>query len=168
MGKQEAISKGYTACSRCGGKSSGTITVTYKKQVEVDGTTKNVWGAIGLSVLCTPLAYGFIYSLLADFISDKLNKKKQTAATSYSPAVSSSTTTSMPSHTAQPPATPPPTPKPPQLSIRVGDAVKHRVFGLGVIKKIEGKYFTVRFDHEAKDFIHPDVFNSGLMIKIGK
>lgn len=158
MGKQEAISKGYTACSRCGGTSSGTITVTNKKQVEVENSSKNIWGAIGLSVLCTPIAYGFLYALLADFISDKLHNKNQTAATSYSPPVGSATTTSLQS--------PAPPPKPPQRTIRVGDAVKHKVFGLGVIKKIEGKFFTVRFDHDEKDFIHPDVFESGIMENI--
>ena len=71
MGKQEAISKGYTACSKCGGRSSGTITVTYTKKVEVDNTTKNIWGAIAIAVLTTPLAYLFIYALVADYIENK-------------------------------------------------------------------------------------------------
>lgn len=61
--------------------------------------------------------------------------------------------------TADEPITPPP----PKISIRVGDAVSHKAFGLGVIKKIDGKYFTVQFDHDSKDFICPDVFESGLM-----
>lgn len=160
MGKQEAISKGYTACSRCGGRSSGTITVTYTKKIAQDNTTKNVWGAIGLSVLCTPLAYLFIYVLVRDLVDNKRIQKTTNDAVTGS--------TYYPSLLNPSPAIPkatPPLPKP-SLQIRVGDAVKHKTFGIGVIKKIEGKYFTVRFDHDSKDFIHPDVFDSGLMIKI--
>lgn len=158
MGKQEAISKGYTACSRCGGTASGTITVTYTKRVEVENSSKNVWGAIGLSILCTPMAYLFIYVLLADVIENRKNKKNTTATTSFSPTVNSSTIT-----LSQSAAAPPSTPKPPHRTVRVGDAVHHKTFGLGAIKKIEGKYFTVQFDHDEKDFIHPDVFESGIM-----
>ncbi len=151
MGKHEATSKGYTACSRCGGRSSGTISVTYTKKIEVDSTAKNIWGAIGLSVLCTPLAYLFIYVLVADHIENK-GYKSVTQNLSYrSPPPSNKT------------AAEPITPPPPKISIRVGDAVSHKAFGLGVIKKIDGKYFTVQFDHDSKDFICPDVFESGLM-----
>ena len=71
MGKQEAISKGYTACSRCGGQSSGTIAVTYTKQVEVDKAPQNIGGAIALSVLCTPIVYLVIYYLFTELIKEK-------------------------------------------------------------------------------------------------
>lgn len=156
MGKQEAISKGYSACSRCGGRASGTITVTYKKQVEVDGTSKNIWGAIGLSVLCTPLAYLFIVSIVGAAVENRRHNKGSPSTISPS---APTTSTVKPSYI-------PPSPKPTQPSIRVGDAVNHKKFGLGVVKKIDGKYFTVQFDHESKDFIHPDVFSSGIMENI--
>lgn len=148
IGKYEAISKGYSACSRCGGRSNGTITVKYKKQVEVDGTTKNVWGAIGLSVLCTPLLYLFVYVLVKNHIEDKR-------------LYSTPKNKSIP--TTKPAATPPPPPPTPSVKIRVGDAVNHKLFGLGIIKKFDGKYFTVQFDHDSKDFVYPDVFDSGIM-----
>ena len=156
MGKHEATSKGYTACSRCGGRSSGTISVTYTKKIEVDSTAKHIWGAIGLSVLCTPLAYLFIYVLVADHIENK-GYKSVTQNLSYrSPPPSNKT------------AAEPITPPPPKISIRVGDAVKHKAFGLGVVKKFDGRYLTVSFDKGIKDFVFPDVFDSDLMEKIGK
>lgn len=160
IGKQEAISKGYSACSRCGGRASGTIDVKYTKQVEVDGTAKNIWGAIGLSVLCTPLAYLFIYCMIGNAIENRRFKNAtSSSATTFSYPSSVNKTVSSP--------TPPPAPKP-RFTIRVGDAVKHKKFGLGVIKKFDGKYFTVNFDHDTKDFIYPDVFDSDIMEKIGK
>ena len=156
MGKHEAISKGYTACSRCGGRSSGTISVTYTKKIEVDSTAKNIWGAIGLSVLCTPLAYLFIYCLVAAHI-EKKGYKSVTQNSSYRSPPPSNTT-----------AVEPITPPPPKISIRVGDAVKHKSFSLGVVKKFDGRYLTVSFDKGIKDFVFPDVFDSDLMEKIGK
>ena len=156
MGKHEAISKGYTACSRCGGRSSGTISVTYTKKIEVDSTAKNIWGAIGLSVLCTPLAYLFIYCLVAAH-KKKKGYKSVTQNSSYRSPPPSNTT-----------AVEPITPPPPKISIRVGDAVKHKAFGLGVVKKFDGRYLTVSFDKGIKDFVFPDVFDSDLMEKIGK
>lgn len=167
IGKQEAISKGYTACSRCGGKASGTIDVKYTKQVEVDGTAKNVWGAIGISVLCTPLLYGIIYAVFSEIRENRsLKNATSTRSSSSSPTYSSITTSTTSSSRATQTPIPPPTPRKPQRSLRVGDAVNHKSFGLGVVKKIEGKYFTVRFDHDSKDFIHPDVFDSGIMENI--
>ena len=135
-------------CSSDLGRSNGTITVKYKKQVEVDGTTKNVWGAIGLSVLCTPLLYLFVYVLVKNHIEDKR-------------LYSTPKNKSIP--TTKPAATPPPPPPTPSVKIRVGDAVNHKLFGLGIIKKFDGKYFTVQFDHDSKDFVYPDVFDSGIM-----
>ena len=158
MGKQEAISKGYTACSRCGGKSSGTISVTYTKQVEVNGTSKNIWGAIGLSVLCTPLAYAFIYFLVVDKIENR--RVKNTSATPTAIVPTTSNQSVLPTPTA------PLAPRKPQRTLRINDVVKHKTFGLGLVKKIEGKYFTVQFDHDSKDFVHPDVFESGIMENI--
>ena len=51
MGKQEAIDSGYYACSRCGGKSNGSIEVSYKRKKEVDPTTRNVFGGIGCGLI---------------------------------------------------------------------------------------------------------------------
>ena len=145
MGKQEAISKGYSACSRCGGKSSGTITVTYSKKVKADSMPKNFWGAIGLSLLCTPLAYLFIYLLLPESIEKRRNKTTSTTqnASPIRASMQLENTTQTPS---------PPKLRQSQPSIRVGDAVHHKSFGLGIIKKIEGNHFTVRFDHNSKNF----------------
>lgn len=167
IGKQEAISKGYTACSRCGGKASGTIDVKYTKQVEVDGTAKNIWGAIGLSVLGTPLLYLFGYVIVNEIIENRRLKNTTSthslpSSTTYSSTMSSTTSSSRVTQTPMPP----PVPRKPQRSLRIGDAVNHKTFGLGVVKKYDGKYFTVNFDHDSKDFIHPDVFESGLMENI--
>ncbi len=149
MGKQEAIRKGYTACSRCGGKSSGSIAVTYTKKIAVKGKPKSIREPIFLSVLLTPTIYFLIYLLLTKQLKTKQYKKTTDCPSSESFSSLSS-----------------PNPRQPQPKIRVGDAVYHKTFGLGVIKEINGKTFTVRFDHEAKDFIHPDIFDSGLMKKI--
>lgn len=67
MGKQEAISKGYTACSKCGGKPSGTIQTTYKKKVEKDVNSAGfIVGYIFLGLLVAAaidgIAYGCIYA----------------------------------------------------------------------------------------------------------
>lgn len=156
IGKQEAISKGYTACSRCGGKASGTIDVKYTKQVEVDGTAKNIWGAIGISVFCTPILYGIAYAVFAELRENR--KWKNATATRPSASPSSHSVTQTP--------IPPPIPRKPQRSLRVGDAVNHKTFGLGVVKSFDGKNFTVQFDHDTKDFVHPDVFESGVMENI--
>lgn len=60
-GRQQAIDEGYYACSACGGKSSGTITVTYKKKVEKSiDSPGTVVGCIALSALTTPLLYAFL------------------------------------------------------------------------------------------------------------
>lgn len=165
IGKQEAISKGYTACSRCGGRSSGTIEVNYTRKVEVDGTAKNIWGAIGISVFCTPLLYGLGYIIVNEILENRRWKSATSTRSSSSTPTYPSTTTSTTS-TSSVAQTPPPIPRKPQRSLRVGDAVNHKTFGLGVVKKIDGKYFTVRFDHDSKDFVHPDVFESGVMENI--
>ena len=109
-----------------------------------------------IAVLTTPLAYLFIYALVADYIENKGYKTATQSSSSPSPITSSTSSTA------------PVSPPPPKLTIRVGDAVNHKSFGLGVIKKFDGRYLTVSFDKGIKDFVYPDVFDSGLMIKIGK
>lgn len=69
MGMQEAVSKGYTACSRCGGKPNGMISVTYTKKIAVDGTVINICAAIGLAALSSPAIYLFIYFLVMPLIA---------------------------------------------------------------------------------------------------
>ena len=64
MGKYEAQSKGYSACSVCGGTSSGTISVSYKKTVEEKSgpwTTKKVILNIVLVLLSAPTIYWLVY-----------------------------------------------------------------------------------------------------------
>ena len=148
MGKQQAINNGYTACSRCGGHSDGAIEVTYTKRVpiEEDHSAKNIGKSIALSVVCTPLVYGIIFAIIA------LCRKQLQSSESSAATVPCS----------------PPTPPIPKVSIRVGDAVHHKILGLGVVKKTEANRFTVRFDHEEKEFISPDVFDSGIMTKFTK
>lgn len=164
IGKQEAISKGYTACSRCGGRASGTIEVKYTRQVEVDGTAKNIWGAIGISVFCTPLLYGLIYAGINEIRESRRWKNAYSIRTSSTDSTSSPTTsTAISSHSVTQTPTATPIPRKSQRTLRIGDAVNHKTFGLGVVKQIDGKYFTVRFDHDSKDFIYPDVFESGIM-----
>ena len=77
MGKYEAQSEGYTACSVCGGTSSGTISVSYKKTVE---EKSGPWAAekivinVILVLFCAPFIYGFIY---VKIIERKESKKKE-------------------------------------------------------------------------------------------
>ncbi len=70
MGKQLAISKGYTACSRCGGISSGTVEVTYTKKTKVESEPKRIREPIILSLVLTPTIYFFIYFLLTKLLKN--------------------------------------------------------------------------------------------------
>ena len=64
IGEQHAIKIGYYACSRCGGHSSGTIEVTYTKQVAIDeyNLLSKIVCTIVQSVLFTLLLFLIISS----------------------------------------------------------------------------------------------------------
>lgn len=47
--------------------------------------------------------------------------------------------------------------------LQVGDDVKHKSFGLGYIKSIEGKYYTVCFEAKTAKFIFPDAIENGFI-----
>lgn len=148
MGKQEAIDSGYMRCSRCGGASSGTIKVSYKKKVEVDPTGKRV----GLSI---PL--GLLTAIFpAILIVAKIEENEP------SPVVSAPTPT---------PATPEVDKRTQlinsykkyssdQLNRLCGYEVSHVKFGIGVVTQISHDYVWVEFPspYGEKQFKFPDAF----------
>ena len=51
----------------------------------------------------------------------------------------------------------------PWQKLVVGDVVKHKSFGRGVIKEIDGKYFFIEFKEKTSKFIFPDAINKGFI-----
>lgn len=51
----------------------------------------------------------------------------------------------------------------PWQKLVVGDVVKHKSFGRGVIKSIEGKYYFIEFKEKTSKFIFPDAINKGFI-----
>lgn len=51
----------------------------------------------------------------------------------------------------------------PWQKLVVGDVVKHKSFGRGVIKSIEGKYFFIEFKDKTSKFIFPDAIDKGFI-----
>ena len=49
----------------------------------------------------------------------------------------------------------------PWQKLVVGDVVKHKSFGRGVIKEIDGKYFFIEFKEKTSKFIFPDAIDKG-------
>lgn len=49
----------------------------------------------------------------------------------------------------------------PWQKLVVGDVVKHKSFGRGVIKEIDGKYFFIKFKDKTSKFIFPDAIDKG-------
>ena len=49
----------------------------------------------------------------------------------------------------------------PWQKLVVGDIVKHKSFGRGVIKEIDGKYFFIEFKEKTSKFIFPDAIDKG-------
>ena len=49
----------------------------------------------------------------------------------------------------------------PWQKLVVGDIVKHKSFGRGVIKEIDGKYFFIEFKDKTSKFIFPDAIDKG-------
>ena len=49
----------------------------------------------------------------------------------------------------------------PWQKLVVGDVVKHKSFGRGVIKEIDGKYFFIEFKDKISKFIFPDAIDKG-------
>ncbi len=46
-------------------------------------------------------------------------------------------------------------------------AVRHKVFGVGVVIATQGKYMTVKFDGAEKSFVYPDSFEKFLTLEDG-
>ena len=49
----------------------------------------------------------------------------------------------------------------PWQNLVVGDVVKHKIYGRGVIKEIDGNYFFVEFKEKTSKFIFPDAIDKG-------
>jgi hypothetical protein len=53
----------------------------------------------------------------------------------------------------------------PSSSINIGDKLKHKTFGDGVVVSFDGHYLVCRFDYNReKKFIYPDCFEKGYFI----
>lgn len=48
-------------------------------------------------------------------------------------------------------------------SVKVGATVKHKIFGEGVIAKLNDKHIYVEFKAGQKNFIFPDAFKQGFL-----
>ena len=70
MGRGQASEEGYLPCERCGGASSGTITVTYTIKEKAPMGAKYVILSILLSALSTPLVYLFFYAGITSWKED--------------------------------------------------------------------------------------------------
>lgn len=173
-GRNQAIEEGYIACSICGGRASGSITVTYKKRVPYDPTAKNIGGSVALSVLTAPLIYGFAYMIIKDFRENHPRKARQTNQSSNIP-----TTTSSRSSTSKSISTTSPVKEKSQADtierihnapieiIRnfIGERVSHKKYGTGVIVNIDQHYVRVQFNgiSEIKSFQFPEAFFDGYL-----
>ena len=60
-GKDKAKEQGYRACSRCYGIASGTIEVTYYKQVEKDMTNEIMIQSITVGLIISGISCFFIF-----------------------------------------------------------------------------------------------------------
>lgn len=169
-GKNQAISEGYVACSVCGGKSSGTITVTYKKRVPVDSTGRNIGGSIALAILCSPLLYGIGYHIVQEIRENKPLKSSSTNSTTAQKATQPSTALS--GSSTRPPGDQIKSEaekirNAPIEKIRnfIGERVTHRKYGAGVVIDINRQYIKVRFDStkEEKTFQFPEAFYNGFL-----
>ena len=163
-GRTQAIEEGYTACSACGGRPSGTITVTYQKRVPYDPTAKNIGGSIALAVFIAPLIYLFAYVIIKDRIENKPIKSTH------------STTSTLPHPTTQIETKPAQNPDAeaierirnnPIEKIRkfIGERVAHPKYGPGTVTNIDKQYIHVRFDNtnEEKTFQFPEAFFKGYL-----
>lgn len=160
-GKYQAIEEGYFACSVCGGRSSGTITVTYKKKAEIDITTRNAWLGVPLALLVSILVYAVIYSNISE----------------RSPAPTK-TNDNQPAPLSEPMK---PEEKEAQEKTKLKDELKnlpiekieqlvgrecqHKKYGKGTIINIDQNYLQVKFDDctEPKTFQYPDAIVDGFL-----
>lgn len=174
-GRTQAIEEGYFACSVCGGKASGSITVTYKKRVPYDPTAKNIGGSVALSVFTAPLIYGFAYMVIKEF---RENHSRKTSPTNYSPSIPTTTPTSSPDSQSMPSTkslgeeksltnTIEKIHNAPIEKIRnfIGEHVSHKKYGTGVIVDIDQHYVRVQFNGitEIKSFQFPEAFFDGYL-----
>ena len=80
IGKYEAEKKGYTACSVCGGTTSGTITVSHIESKVVKGNawnSQNIILNVGLVVFAAPTLYIFFCCIVEKKEKFESNKKSR-------------------------------------------------------------------------------------------
>lgn len=170
MGLYEARNAGYSACSRCGGHSSGTIEVSYQKKVYYDPIGRNIGGSIALSLLCGILVYGFIYSMWSSYQEDKAyrtprNKTAPVAAlpqktgSKNTPTVTDSSNSreafieKLRSYPIE------------RLRNALGKTVTHKKFGDGIVVDISHSYMKVDFPgYPTKQFQFPNALVDGFLI----
>ena len=51
--------------------------------------------------------------------------------------------------------------------LTIGQEVKHKVFGVGTVSGMNGKYLTVAFQNTEKVFVYPDAFEKFLTLSDG-
>lgn len=154
MGRQEAIDSGYSRCSRCGGASSGTIQVSYKKKVEVDPTSRNIWGSIALGVLSALLPAIAIAAKIEENQPAPANTNV-TTSTTPPPKVDKreEQIRSLKNHSLS------------QLQNLLNCKVRHSKFGVGTIVEIDHDYMKIKFSsiEETKQFQYPQAFVDGFL-----
>ena len=176
-GRYQAIEEGYIACSVCGGRSSGTITVTYKKRVPYDPTAKNIGGSIALAIFTSPLIYLFAYVGTESIRENRAAKKNINTQHTISASPNGNLTTTKPPKQNFPIGTSSPRPSTTDNSVIekiarlrntpiekirsfIGVRVSHKKYGTGVVVDIDQHYIQVRFidSNEIKKFQFPEAF----------
>ena len=137
-GLNEAKKVGYTACSRCGGKASGTITIN------------NYGASFGISslIMCALVLLGFIiYNKIS--ISPDEQSSNSVSISNSSQTLYCQNTRQISTHTISPK---------PSIIVKCGDIVKHKSFGEGKVVKLSQNYITIQFNDKAREFVFPNAF----------
>jgi len=140
-GLNEAKKAGYTACSRCGGKASGTITIN------------NYGASFGISslIMCALVLLGFIiYNKIS--ISPDEQSSNSVQISNSSQTLYCQNTRQISTHTISPK---------PSIIVKCGDIVKHKSFGEGKVVKLSQNYITIQFNDKAREFVFPNAFIEG-------
>lgn len=164
IGKQQAIDAGYLCCSVCKGTSSGTISVSYTKKVQVDPTNRN----IGLSVFIAIL----LSFLPAVFIGNKiLEAPNKNLTTNVSARLPKSTINNISNEASQQEQTNREEliqefkqRSQNDLNNAIGRQVIHDKFGVGTIIENSKDYMSVMFDkYGIKTFQFPQALIDGFL-----
>lgn len=147
-GLNVAKKAGYTACSRCGGKASGTIIINnYEASF-----------CISVLIMCAFVFLGFkIYNKIvisAEKQNNNLiptNNSTQTLSNQNTQQISTSTNIIMPPKSS--------------IIVKCGDIVTHKSFGKGKVIELSENYIKIQFVDKARKFVFPNAFIEGFLKK---